>query len=48
MSKHNGDRARFQRERKRRILRRKRSRELRKSLAAPTPLIAALFSDKTT
>ena len=35
MSERNGDRARFNRERRSKILRRKRTRELRKAQAAP-------------
>jgi len=41
MSERNGDKARFQRERQRKILRRKRTRELQKTLA-PAGLAAAL------
>jgi len=36
MSKRNGDKARFNRERKKKLLRRKRNRELRKALESNT------------
>jgi hypothetical protein len=48
MSERNGDRARFHRERQRRILRRKRVRELRKTLAQGSSAHGASFKEEHT
>lgn len=47
MSERNGDKARFQRERHRRILRRQRARELRKALGPADLAHAASMKEKT-
>jgi hypothetical protein len=44
VSERNGDKARFSRERKRKILRRKGIRELREALESKTPTLATLKS----